>query len=371
VGGHYRKTLLADSAPGFYMQTKILSQVNITNTGATLSAYLDAAAEFSKLERKHHTQTDNEHYPLVYDMLVTVKPQFTYKFMTDPNTGGTSLRQENVNFDCSTVPNNWQTRNAVRMAEFQRKELREEAGVSDESIGKYAKNIRFNMDPSMYGVTYYPTVGGGGTATATRIYAYSTIIPTPAVFQGGVWDNNGVPTSTWDYTELTQMTKDPSTGVPTAADSFFLNVLGAHSSSSAGGPYDYISTLLAYNQRRQTVRDKATAVAGGDTQFIVTESPFFRIPEQDVSEDAYVGITLDEQDRPPYDRDASTSGTDDSMLAQPVAQMNLSNASGLTSHTFRVQAPLGLLKLDFDPNTEYGERPIDLEFQLLGTYRME
>ena len=353
------------------MQTKILSQVNITNTGATLSAYLDAAAEFSKLERKHHTQTDSEHYPLVYDMLVTVKPQFQYKYTTDPATGGTSLDQENVNFDCSTVPNNWQTRNAVRMAEFQRKELREEAGVSDESIGKYAKNIRFNMDPSMYGVTYYPTVGGGGSATAKRIYAYSSIIPSAAVFQGGVWDNGGVSTSTWDYTELTQMTKDPATGVPTAANSFFLNVLGAHSSSTAGGPYSYISTLLAYNQRRQTVRDKATAVAGGDTQFVVTESPFFRIPEQDVSEDAYVGITLDEQDRPPYDRDAGTAGTDDSMLAQPVAQMNLSNASGLTSHTFRVQAPLGLLKLDFDPNTKYGERPIDLEFQLLGTYRME
>lgn len=354
------------------MQTKILSQVNVTNTGATLSAYLDAAAEFSKLDRKHHTQTDSEHYPLVYDMLVTVKPQFQYKREQDPNDPSVGqLLEENVFFDCSTVPNNWQTRNAVRMAEFQRKELREEAGVSDESIGKYAKNIRFNMDPSMYGVTYYPTVGGGGSATAKRIYAYSSIIPSAQVFQGGVWDNGGVSTSTWDYTELTQMTKDPSTGVPTAADSFFLNVLGAHSSSTAGGPYDYISTLLAYNQRRQTVRDKATAVAGGDTQFIVTESPFFRIPEQDVSEDAYVGITLDEQDRPPYDRDAGTAGTDDSMLAQPVAQMNLSNTSGLTSHTFRVQAPLGLLKLDFDPNSQYGERPIDLEFQLLGTYRME
>ena len=56
------------------MQTKILSQVNMS-AGATLSAYLDAAAEFSKLERKHHTQTDSEHYPLVYDMLVTVKPR--------------------------------------------------------------------------------------------------------------------------------------------------------------------------------------------------------------------------------------------------------------------------------------------------------
>jgi len=353
------------------MQNKILSQVNITNTAATLNAYLDAAAEFSKLERKNHTQTDDEHYPLVYDMLVTVKPQFAWKYTTDPAAGFSQLIDNTVEFDCRTAPNNWQTRNAVRMASFQRKELRDEAGVSDESIGKYAKNIRFNLDPRMYGVTYYPTVGGGGSATAKRIYAYSDLIGTPAVFQGGVWDNGGVSTSTWDYTELTQMTKDPVTGVPTAANSFFLNVLGAHSSSTAGGPYDYISTILAYNQRRQTVRDQATAVAGGDTQFIVTESPFFRIPEQDVSEDAYVGITLDEQDRPPYDRDASTSGTDDAMLAQPVANARLSNTSGLTSHTFRVQAPLGLLQLVFDVNTDYGEKPIDLEFELLGTYRMQ
>jgi hypothetical protein len=281
------------------MQNKIISQVNVTNTVATLNAYLDAAAEFSKLERKNHTQTDDEGYPLMYDMLVTVKPQFKYRYTEDPASGFSQLIENTLDFDCRTAPNNWQTRNAVRMAGFQRKELRDEAGVSDESIGKYAKNIRFNLDPRMYGITYYPTVGGGSSATGKRIYAYSDLIGTPAVFQGGVWDNGGVSTSTWDYTELTQMTKDPLTGHPTAADSFFLNVLGAHSSSTAGGPYDYISTILAYNQRRQTVRDQATAVAGGDTQFIVTESPFFRIPEQDVSEDAYVSITLDEQDRPP------------------------------------------------------------------------
>jgi hypothetical protein len=355
------------------MQNKIISQINVANTAATQNAYLDTAAELSKVNRKHHTQTDSEGYPLVYDMMVTVKPIFTYKYdgdATSPTAG--TLLQENVDFDCKTVPNNWQTRNAVRMAMFQRDELREEAGVSDLSIGKYAKNIRFNMNPQMYGITYYPVVGGSSPSSSNnkRIYAYKTIVPSPGVFQGGVWDDGGVSRSTWDYTELTQMTKDPSTGVPTAADPFFLNVLGAHSSSTAGGPYDYISCLLAYNQRRQTVRDQATAKAGGDTQFIVSESPFFRIPEQDVSEDAYVQITLDEQDRPPYDRDASTSGIDDSMLAQPVASMNLSNTSGLTSHTFRVQAPLGLLQLTFDPNTQYGERAIDLEFEVLGTYRM-
>ena len=352
------------------MQNKILSQVNITNTGAVLNAYLDTAAELSKINRFHHTQTDDQHYPLVYDMLVTVKPKFEYKYITDVTSGLSELVQENVLFEARTVPNNWQVRNAVRMAHFNRKELREEAGVSDESIGKYAKNIRFNMNPQMYGITYYPTLGGGGAATTARIYAYADVGNTPSIFQGGVWDNGGVSTSTWDYTELTQMTKDPVTGLAGAADPFFLNVLGSHSSLTAGGPYDYISTVLAYNQRRQTVRDQATAVAGGDTQFIVSESPFFRIPEQDVSEDAYVSITLDEQDRPPYDRDANAAGTDDSMLAQPVSSMNLSNTSGLTSHTFRVQAPLGLLQLVLDPNSNYGERAVDLEFEILGTYRM-
>jgi hypothetical protein len=58
------------------------------------------------------------------------------------------------------------------------------------------------------------------------------------------------------------------------------------------------------------------------------------------------------------------------MKAQPVASMHLSNTSGLTSYSFRVQAPLGLLQLLLDVNTNYGERPIDLEIEVLGTYRM-
>ena len=351
------------------MNPKLLTQCKVSEAGATLNAYLDAAAEFSKTDRKNHVQTDDAGYPMMYDMLVTIAPDFTYRYVDGGTPDQQVLENQEVRFDCRTAPNNWQLRNSVRMAYFQRNELREEAGVSDESIGKYAKNLRFNLDAKMYGVTYLPIVGGGGSATAKRLYALQRVVPTPLVFKGGLWDNSGTTTSTWDYTELTQMTKDSVTGVPTAADSFFLNVVGPHSSSAAGGPYDYIGTLLAYNQRRQTVRDKATAVAGGDTQFVVTESPFFRIPEQDVSEDAYVGITLDEQDRPPYDREADTAGNDDSMVAQPVEYGRLSTLSGLSSHTFRIQAPLGLVQMVINPNI--ADLDINIEFELLGTYRME
>jgi len=116
--------------------------------------------------------------------------------------------------------------------------------------------------------------------------------------------------------------------------------------------------------------------SGGDVQFINNESPFFRVPQQDVSEDAYVDITLDEQDNPPYDRDVTNSS--DFGRTQIAEYFQLT--SQLSQVSFRIQAPLGLVHFNFadmwgtgfteDP-PKFGEtQQIVLEVEVLGTYEM-
>ncbi len=330
------------------MSNKIMSKLDLGATGSNTNAYLDTAAELSVIGRKNHHQVTEKGVPLVYDMLIRI---------TAP-----TFNNSNVPFiegACYTVPNNWQTRNAVRMAHFLREEQREEAGVSKESIGRYAKTMRLNMDPTMYAVAYNRTAVT--TATAQRIYAYSDMdsaSATPAaadVFNGGVWD----------YSQLAQFTEDATSGV-TTGDPFYLNVCGTHS-DAAPGPYDYVGVLMAYNQRRQTTLDDSTVTPGGDTQFVDSDSPFFRIPIQDVGEDSYVEITLGEQDNPPYSR-AVGLGTDDSVLAQPTEWFQIGQTGSLSVAEFRVQAPLGLIQLFFD-NTAANQKVL-IEAECLGTYEM-
>ncbi|AXQ65467.1 MAG: hypothetical protein [Circular genetic element sp.] len=339
---------------------KLISRIRTNDSD--LELYLDTAAELSKLDRKNHHQVTEKGVPLVYDLMVKVSaPSTTLNTAPDKQLLGTGLAY--------TCPSNWQTRNATRMTNFERIRLRKEAGVQKGSIGKYAKTMRLNMDNAMFGVTYSPTASLGtadDAPTTQRIYAMhsKTNSLTGAhipgdVFLGGVWD----------YTQLAQV----ESGDANTADPFYVNVCGAHS-SAAPGPYTYVSALMAYNQRRQTVRDDATVTSGGDTQFINDDSPFFRIPEQDVSEDKYVEITLDEQDNPPYDRRiVQTTDEDllaDSQLAQPVESFQLSIQQPIAQ--MRVQAPLGLLRLSLSELLgDSGDNQfIDIEVECLGTYEM-
>ena len=330
---------------GDAMSNKIMGKIDLGSNATTTNAYLDTAAELSVIGRKNHHQVTEKGVPLVYDLLVKITAP-TFNNSNAPYVEGA----------CYTAPNSWQTRNAVRQAHILRDEQREEAGVSKESIGRYAKTLRLNMDSNMHSVAYDREEVEA--ATQQRIYAYSEIDDSaPAkgdVFTGGVWD----------YSQLAQFTEDAVSGV-TTGDPFYLNVCGGHS-AAAPGPYTYVGVLQAYNQRRQTTLDDSTVTPGGDTQFIDSDSPFFRIPIQDVGEDAYVAITLDEQDNPPYDR--TVGGTSDSMVARPQEWFQLGQTGSLAEATFRVQAPLGLLQLKMTNTT--ADQKVLLEIECLGTYEM-
>lgn len=337
------------------MQNKILAQVDCGSEASVGQYYLDTAAELSKLQRLNHHQVDAKGKALVYDILITATPQLSTKILVNDTPGETYAVQETdeVNIQTETAPLTWQTRNSVKAIHSSRDDLRRESGVSKKSIGKYAKTLRLNMDSTMFSIPYLPAVSAGNPTE--RIYAHEDILPID-VYTGGVWD----------YSQLTQVEYDAAAGPETQADAFFVNVCGGHS-AAAPGPYTYISALKAYNQRRQTVFDSATATAGGDTQFIVDDSPLFRIVDKDIAEDEYTTITLGEQDNPPYDRSAGSIS--DSMVPSPVDVARFSNQNGLTSQSWRVQAPLGLLKLKIAnhlPGTL-----IDFEFEVMATYPME
>jgi len=337
------------------MQNKILAQIDTGNEVNDGVYYLDTAAELSKLQRLNHHQVDAKGKALVYDILITATPELSSKMIQSGGAGmeSLSLQQDRLDIQTETVPLTWQTRNAVKMAHKSREDLRKASGVSKASIGKYAKTIRVNMDSVMRGIPYVPTLSTG--ASAERIYALSDVI-TPTLYHGGVWD----------YTQLTQVEYNAITGIPDA-DAFDLVMCGQHGPAAAPGPYDYIGVLQGYNQRRQTVFHSATATAGGDTQFVVDDSPFFRIVDKDVAEDEYTKITLDEQDNPPYER--TTAGTDDSMITSPVDVARFSNQNGLTSISWRVQAPLGLVRFVIDAMLL--DTIVDFEFEVMATYPME
>jgi hypothetical protein len=355
----------------FLMTTsnKLISTLNANSD--TLVAYLDTAAELSKIDRKNHHQVTEKGVPLVYDLMVSVS--------TPSNTAAaSSTNQVTMTGTASTCGTNWQTRNAVRMTHFTREELRKESGVSKGAIGKYAKTLRLNMEPQMFNLAYRPaTTLDPAFGNIQRIYAEFAASGSVVAYDQGLeqtqW-TGGV----WDYTQLAQVRDD----IAETADPFYVNVLGNHS-DDAPGPYEYIGAVQGYNQRRQTTLDDSTVTAGGDTQFINNDSPFFRVPQQDSSEDAYVDITLDEQDNPPYDRSVGNPPLvfADSIRPQPVEYFQTTMSNSQVS--FRVQAPLGLLKIKFEdlygagynplatPPSEWTTvQPIILEVECLGTYEM-
>lgn len=368
-GWAFLQSVISKTSFGRFMSDSNKIVACIANSESSQTLYLDTAAELSKIDRKNHKQVTDKGVSLVYDLAVTVSaPLDTKKSLTNPGLLATGV--------VKTAPLNWQTRNSVRMAHFTREDLRKEAGVVKGSIGRYAKNLRCNLDPDMYSIAYDPSAavapgaGAGQQNSIQRIYAQRDVQVNSVNILGHAGERfDG---GTWDYTQLVQV----KSGDANVADEFYLNVCESHS-AAAPGPYDYVGILQSYNQRRQTTLDDSTLTSGGDTQFIDNDSPFFRIPEQDVSEDEYVQITLDEQDAPPYDRRIGVaSAVADSKFAQPADFFQLTETQAMAS--MRVQAPLGLVEFElsdllgtYDAQTETADNQfLVIEVECLGTYEM-
>ncbi|AXH79121.1 MAG: hypothetical protein [Circular genetic element sp.] len=331
------------------MANKIMSVIDTNVKTTSTNVYLDMAAELSKVDRKNHKQVSDNGKAIVYDLLVSI---------ATPQNGATT---NSGLLDCQTftAPLNWQTRNSVKMAHELRKDLRKEAGVVKGSIGRYAKNLRLNIDSTMQNITYEIPVSLS-TASSQRMYANSNL-GTTALGTNPKWFSGGV----WDYSKLSVFDEDPLGGGASTAYNFDMVVCGAHvGAGTTASPWTTVATIQAYNERRQTVLDDSTLTPGGDTQFVENNSPFFRVPETDVSETAYVAITLDEQDNPPYSR--QTGATDDSQMLQSCDYFTLPEQ--VTVHSYRIQAPLGLVK--FVVNNSVDSQLMSFEIECLGIYEM-
>ena len=303
------------------MANTILAEIDTGSTGAIGAYYLDTAAELSKIDRKNHTQTKRDGTAKVYDLLVHLT--------TDAST--------TVEFAAYTAPNNWQTANAVKQAKKLRDKLWRDSGVKPGMIGTYAKELRFNLDSTMYGITYSPAASGG-TATE-RIYAHEEVRPnTASVFTGG----------TWDYSEL-------ATHLDTG---FNLNLVGGHSGTDPTA-YTYIGVIKAYNQARQTVQ--AESPITGD--LVDTDSPFMQVTAKTDTVDEILDHVEVYGDAPPYDRTIDGDAIEPHCAAFGV----LNNQSGLNT-SFRIQVPLGLLMLKVGNANANSDLAVRVE--CLGTYEM-
>jgi len=204
----------------------------IANNTSEQELYLDTAAELSKIDRKNHKQVNDKGVPLVYDLMVsvTIPEKKGLDNLDNPELLGSVV--------VKAAPLNWQTRNSVRMAHFTREDLRKEAGVKKGSIGRYARNLRCNLDPIMHGIAYDPTanLGTGSQPAAQRIYAQKEIEWGTINTLGQAGERFGG--GTWDYTQLAQV----ESGDANTADPFYLNVCESHS-AAAPGPYTYIGLL--------------------------------------------------------------------------------------------------------------------------------
>lgn len=332
------------------MTNIIMAKSDPGTGGAITTYYLDTAAELSKLERRNHKQVADNGKPLMYDLSIEITtPQFA-------NSNKPILTGQ-----IFTAPTHWVTRNAVRMAHFLREDLRKEAGVKKGSIGRYAKNLRLNLDAAMYALPYDNATDT--TGTTRRIYAQNDV-PFAHATAG-----NDILGGVWDYTQLAQT--DP--GTAETGDPYYLTVCGQHS-DTAPGPYTRVGVNFAYLQRRQTVQPDATQTAGGSVSNVDSDSPFFRIPEQDAGEDAYQELVLDEQDNPPYHR-LITGSADDNADYSPICVDSFQlgaggSATSGSAHVARVQAPLGLVKLKMNPVASGDFQDIHFQITCHGTYEM-
>lgn len=303
------------------MANIVTSAVSLAGTGSTTTLYLDSAAEFSKVDRTGwHQASPKTGRAKLYDLLITA----------------TCDIGETLDMTVSTLPNNWQMRNSTRQFHLTREKLRKSSKTPKSHVGKYGKSIRYNIDGAMNNVAY-AIPASISTATSQRIYAMDgSMTAASDYFDGG----------TWDYTQLTS--EDDENG-------FYLVGAGTHSAASPG-PYTYVSVLAAYNQHRLHVQS-----TDPEDDSVDVTSPLFRILQTDEAQDDYALIVKTEQDSPPYDMvDLPVTANDDCVRLQNCEMVRLNNNQGV-SKTFRVLAPLGLVKFAVNPGNESQQMQFRIE----------
>ena len=202
-----------------------------------------------------------------------------------------------------TVPNSWVFRNAVRRFHFEHRKMMENAGVSIEELGPYARNLSFKFDNTDVELI---------TCDLFQLHNPENLLP-PFVLPG--FDTNPrmeiVKMGQWNYSDFASVPKSiDSSGagiVEEAADRWSIHICGPSviESTSLGGDEKYTSVGMmdAYlKSRRDYVRPDAADVID------IANNPLLSLTSQTATAGEVVEIAGQEMIiAPPYDEGEGTA----------------------------------------------------------------
>lgn len=255
-----------------------MEEANLLYSLDTQTQYLNLARDISRLSSKNEEITTRDGH--LYGYLVEMK------FLgMNPVVYG--------------AQNSWKLRNSFRKFHAYRNLMFENAGVTEDELGRYGKTIRPYLDLGM-------------------LHPAATILdPTTVNSQTADWSING---GEWTYSQLavTPTYEDgptPSTEVPWA-DAFTLHICEENSvnddTSTSSGLYKSVGMIHSYNiDRMEVVTPTADSVITGPTNPL---AQLISSGNQAVGE--VIDITEDQElEAPPYDLDDNG----DSIQVAPLA----------------------------------------------------
>ncbi len=255
-----------------------MEEANLLYSLDTQTQYLNLARDVSRLSSKNEEITTRDGH--VYGYLVEMK----------------FLGMNPIVFGAQ---NTWKLRNSFRKFHAYRNLMFENAGVTEDELGRYGKTIRPYLDLGM-------------TAPTATI-----IQPITANSQTGDWDLDG---GEWTYSQLAvtptyEEGPTPSTEVPWA-DAFSLHICEENSviddDATQSGLYKSVGMIHSYNiDRMEVVTPTADSVITGPTNPL---AQLISSGNQAVGE--VIDITENQElEAPPYDLDDNG----DSIQVAPLA----------------------------------------------------
>jgi len=248
------------------------------------------------------------------------------------------------------VQNSWKMRNAFRKFHFKRQEMFELAGVEDDEIGTYAREIKpfFDlMDAKEFfdGVDYW---------NRSQFHPYkvnsglSNLGPAAGAFE---YDN--LTKGTWQRTAVASSEPGIDGGNPDV-DSWFLHICDEHLENMTPSlNWDSVGMIYAYNQ------DKMNPVTPTGDETITGQNPLGLLAAQTQTGGVITDIAhYQELETPPYDITDDGDSISKSVIGEFRCVPFSKGESNITVTTYRnLWLPAGYLGFAFDqaPSTMVGE----------------
>ncbi len=240
-----------------------------------------------------------------------------------------------------TAPNTWKFRNSFRKFHAYRKLMFENAGVTQEEMGRYGKTMR----PYLTNGMYQSVKGLSSSKTLTPTSGFATL------YNGGEWTYSRLATVPLYEAADPAGLPGPEMGESelTVADEWELAICGTNVvdvlEDETSGQYQTVGMIHSYNLDRQ---DVVTPTTAGET----IQGPENPLAALIASGNQAAGEILDitneqELERPPYDEDDGG----DSVETIVALQQKIPTVLGIVKGSMFV--PAGLLQIDVSGSGNY------------------